>query len=173
MKYFSLVTEKIVTWSCGYGISICAHMGLALQILGMGLQFLYTQFVTQKLSMEQPVVQFAFPGHFPSSDNQSLMKLEWPCVVLMYIPWIHQSLPYLEHLSRGYKPKLCCLDPWAQCHVPVQKLYSWTKIVFVHWADLCSFDQCLLIWAHIIMSLEKSSEWSATLETHGMFPVPL
>lgn len=85
MKYFSLVTEKIVIWSCGQGVSICAHVGLVLQILGLGLQFLYTQFVTQKLSMEQSVVQFIFLGHFPSSDNQSSMKLAWPCVILMYI----------------------------------------------------------------------------------------
>lgn len=69
MKYFSLVTEEIVTWSCGQGVSICARTGFALQISGMGLQFLYTQFVTQKPSVEQPVVQFVFPGHFPARDN--------------------------------------------------------------------------------------------------------
>lgn len=73
-------------------------------------------------SNQLPVAQFIFPGHFPSSDSQSLMKLALLRVIPMYILWIHQSLPYPEHLSG-------VTDPWAQCHVPVQKLYSWTKIV--------------------------------------------
>lgn len=57
---------------------------------------------------------------------------------------------------RGYRPKLCCLDPWAQCHVPVQKLDSWTKIVLAE--QICA-DLSKAFWCERMSLVHSESQW--------------
>lgn len=57
---------------------------------------------------------------------------------------------------RGYRPKLCCLDPWAQCHVPVQKLDSWTKIVLAE--QICA-DLSKAFWCEHMSLVHSEAQW--------------
>lgn len=96
MKYFSLVTQKILVEAVGKAFPFVPIRVQRYKSWGWGCSF-FTHSLSEAVNGATNSTVHSFWSF--SFQWQSLMKLAWPCVIPMYILWIHQSLSYPEHLS--------------------------------------------------------------------------